>query len=122
MPSPDSQSPLERVQALFGVRTDGASYQTKRALIEEGEGMPSIPAPGAPITALPAPAGPTTQIPTPAPIGGPSPSQELLDRVRAQGALRGQESLRRIMEQRSREVPAPVQPIPLQGGLEGARG
>jgi hypothetical protein len=111
-------SPLERVQSMFGSRGDGVSYQTKRALIEAGEGPPGIPAPGAPVQGVTAPAPITpAAIPAPVPIGGPSPSQELLERVRSQGAARGQENLRRILEQRAREVPKPEEPAPPAGGL-----
>jgi hypothetical protein len=37
-------------------------------------------------------------------VAGPQPSQELLDRVKADQARRGQESFKRIMEQRQREL------------------
>lgn len=98
-------SPLQRVQAMFGVRNDGASYQTKRALQAEGEGTP------APIE----PALIPVYQPMPG-MGGSSPSPELLDRVRKQQELRGVDSLKRIMEQRDRQ-PAPEPDVPPAGGI-----
>lgn len=65
---------------------DGISFQTKRALLENAVLEPERPA----IAAAPAPQA----------VGGPSPSAELLERVRANDEARAQESLRRIMEKR----------------------
>lgn len=103
----DSLEPLQRIQGLFGIRNDGASYQTKRALQAAGEGLPPTPIPA------PAPAADGG-------IGGPAPSPELLERVRKAQELRGQESLRRIMEQRARQYPPAAPDLPPAGG--GIRG
>jgi hypothetical protein len=86
-------STLKRVQSLFGVRSTGISGQTARALAEHGEG--SVPSPTAP---LPVGAAPL-------PVAGPQPSQELLDRVKAEQERRAKESFKRIMEQRQKEFP-----------------
>ena len=106
-------SPLQRVQAMFGVRNDGASYQTKRALMEAGEGDPALTAPIVP-TVVPA-LTPTYQ--SPQGVGGPSPSPELLERVRKQQEIRGADSLKRIMEQRNRQYTAPEPDLPPSGGI-----
>lgn len=105
-------SPLQRVQAMFGVRGDGASYQTKRALQAEGEGTPSTAAPIVP---------PVVPALTPAyqpmqGVGGPSASPELLERVRKQQELRGADSLKRIMEQRDRQF-TPEPDVAPTGGI-----
>lgn len=98
-------SPLQRVQAMFGVRNDGATYQTKRALLEAGEGTPAVE----PVIPAMTPAYAPT-------VGGSSPSPELLDRVRKQQEQRGVDSLKRIMEQRDRQ-PVPEPDAPLTGGI-----
>lgn len=107
----DSIEALQRIQALFGIRGDGVSYQTKRALQAEGEGTPPTTIP----SAAPLPG-------VGAGIGGPAPSPELLERVRKAQELRGQESLRRIMEQRARDYPTAAPDVPPAGGLNGIRG
>jgi hypothetical protein len=66
-------------------RSDGVSLKTKRALIEHGELEPAAAPPAAPAVA---------------PVGGPSPSAELLERVRLQQEARSRESLRLLMEKR----------------------
>ena len=86
----DATSALQRIQGLFGVRGDGISGQTKRALIEEGvietQGTAVVPVDAAPM------------------VAGPQPSQELLDRVRKQEEQRASESFKRLMEQRRRQL------------------
>lgn len=109
-------SPLQRVQAMFGVRNDGASYQTKRALQAEGEGAPATSIVPPVVPALTPAYGPTQG------VGGPSPSPELLDRVRKQQEQRGADSLRKIMEQRARQYPTPAPDVPPSGGFDGVRG
>lgn len=110
-------SPLQRVQAMFGVRNDGATYQTKRALLEAGEGTPATAEPV--VEPLPDLSGlvrrnePQGNFRSPL---GPAPSSELLERVRKQQELRGAESLKRITEQRDRQ-PAPEPDVPPTGGI-----
>jgi hypothetical protein len=79
------------MQGLFGVRSTGISAPTSRSLAEHGESAIPSPMPALPVGAAPM-------------VAGPQPSQELLDRVKADQARRAEESFKRIMEQRKREL------------------
>jgi hypothetical protein len=83
---------LERIQGLFGIRGDGISYQTKRALLNEGELAPTPAVPAA------APIEPTQG------IGGPSLDPATLQRIQAAQRAQGDANLRRLMEQRAKLI------------------
>ena len=85
----------------FGA-SDGVSFQTKRGLMENGLLVPTT--------------APTVEQVTETGVGGPSPSHELLDRVRQQQELRAQQSLQAIMEKRRRALQPPLEDRPLTGG------
>lgn len=90
---PDFLSPLQRVQQMFGVGGDGASFQTKRALQAEGEGDPTPPpAPVAPIE--PAYQG----------QGGGNVDAATLQRIQAVKQAESQRRLQQILEQRQKLI------------------
>lgn len=93
--------PLDTLAQALGT-SDGISFQTKRALMENG-------------LLVPTPAPTVEQVTEPV-VGGPSPSSELLERVRQQQELRAQQSLQAIMEKRRRALQPPLEDRPLTGG------
>lgn len=100
---PDNETkltPLQQVQGMFGVRSQGISPETARALLEHGEAATITPPATIP------PATPPAVIPAQA---GPQPSQDLLNRVKANQEAAAQESLQRILAAR-RAAAAAAQP------------
>ncbi len=79
---------------------DGVSFQTKRAMLENG--VIPVDQPAAPAPAAPA-------------YGGPSPSADLQARVRAAQAARAAAALQRLLAERA-ALAAPDEDRPLRGG------